>query len=150
MNGYSGIDADATLGGAMTATAETNLGRVTQLRFAQDFGYVPTLVLGAPEFMSLDLTTPVPDVAAVSSGYLDQRSWSSNSVVNLDCRWTSRQTTLVAAAYSSPTYLDDLGADTRTRFANPSTVGRSVAPQVFVVFIASAMRTSGRVRWVRP
>jgi hypothetical protein len=118
MNGYSGIDAEATLGGAMTFTAGTNLGRVTHLRFSQDVDYVPTLVLGAPELTSLDLTAPVPDVAAVSSGYLDQRSWSSNSVVNLDRRWTSRQTTLVAAAYSSLTYLDDLGADTRTRFAN--------------------------------
>jgi hypothetical protein len=117
-NGYSGINADPTIGGTVVATAETNLGRLTQLRVSQDFGYEPTLVLGAPGAAGIVIDAPVAPSADVTSGYLEQRSWSANSLINLDRRWTARHTTRVGAAFSRLTYLDDLGNDTRTRGAN--------------------------------
>jgi hypothetical protein len=117
-NGYTGIDADSTLGGTAVFAATTNLGRVTQLSASQDIAYVPTLVLGALQPIALDPGSPVVQLADVTSGYLAERSWSSNSFVNVDRRWTARHLTQVGAAYSRQEYLDDLGNDSTNRGAN--------------------------------
>jgi hypothetical protein len=119
-NGYSGINADATIGGSVGVTADTNLGRMTQLGASQSFGYEPTLVLGGPLSTGGGGEFPVAPPPDVSSGYLEQRSWSSNSSVNLNRRWTTRQTTQMVAEYARNTYLDDFGYDTRSRLANAS------------------------------
>ena len=115
-NGYSGIDADTTIGGNVVVAATTNLGPVMQLRAFQSFAYEPTLVLGGSPIVDGGVDAPV--APEVTSGYLDQRSWSSDSSVNLSRRWTARQTTQVAAAYSRSTYLDNFGYDTSTRVAD--------------------------------
>ena len=117
-NGYSGINADPTIGGTFAASGETNLGRVTQLRVSQDFSYEPTLVLGVQGFSGVDVDVPAAPAADVSSGYLAQHSWTSNSLLSLDRRWTARHTTRVGAAYSRVNYLDAVGNDTSTRMAN--------------------------------
>jgi hypothetical protein len=97
-NGYSGIAADATIGGNVVVAATTNLGRVTQLRASQSFAYEPTLVLGGSPTVGGEVDSPVPP--EVTSGYLEERSWSSDSSVSLNRRWTPRQTTQVVAAYT--------------------------------------------------
>jgi hypothetical protein len=117
-SGYSGIGAGPTVGGAVTVRAVTNLGRLTELRVAQDFGYEPTLVLGGLGPTDLDVDATVAPPADVTSGYLEQRSWSSNSSISLARRWTPRQTTHAGAGYSRFAYLDEFGYDTRTRLAN--------------------------------
>jgi hypothetical protein len=117
-NGYSGIDAESTLGGSGVVAGQTNLGRVTQLRVSQNVSYEPTLVLGGQAPIGIDASTPVATPTDVSSGYLEQRSWSSSSFVNLDRRWTARHTTQIGVAYSRQTYLDGLGNDTRSSTAN--------------------------------
>ena len=117
-NGYSGIDADSMLGGTAVFAATTNLGRVTQLRASQNLAYVPTLVLGEQQPVALDPSSPVVQLADVTSGYLAQRSWSSNSFVNVDRQWTARHTTEVGVAYSRQEYLDNLGNNTTSLAAN--------------------------------
>jgi hypothetical protein len=117
-NAYGGIDTDATLGGTVRLGVLSDLGRATTLRVLQDVGYEPTLVLGSQGQAPLESTAPVAPVPDVTSGYLQQRSWSSHSFFSLDRRWTTRHTTGVAGAYSRQIYLDDLGNDTRTRVAN--------------------------------
>ena len=117
--GYTGIGVDPTLGGYASLSGETNLGRVMQLRLYQSFAYEPTLVLdsttstgGLSPIAGVD--APVAAPVGVTSGYLEQRSWSSNSSVSLDRRWTPRHTTQVVAGYLRSTFLDELGYDTRS------------------------------------
>jgi hypothetical protein len=112
---YAGVDADGTVGGTARLGAVTDIGRVTSLRVFQDVGYQPTLVLGGLAALPIDPDVPSIPPPDVTSGYREQRSWSSSSVVSLDRRWTPRHTTRMGGAYSRQTYLDDLGNDTRTR-----------------------------------
>ena len=111
--GYSGINADPTIGGRVAIVGNTNLGRVAQLRVSEDVAYEPTLVLGGttPE-LPIEGPAPAPP-ADVTSGYLAQRSWSSNTGVSLVRQWTPRQSTHVDAAYLHSVFLDDFGYDTR-------------------------------------
>ena len=115
-NGYSGIDAPSTVAGDVQFGAETRVGR-TQLRFFQDLRYEPTLVLGAPGSPVGGGDTSVPPIT-VPSNYLEQRSWSATSTVSFDRRWTTRHTTQFSGAYSQVNYLDDIGNDGRTVFAD--------------------------------
>jgi hypothetical protein len=118
-NAYSGINADATLGGTAVIAAVTDLGSVMRLRASQHVGYEPTLVLSAdPSIAVVDPDAPAVPVAEVTSGYLNQRSWSLNSLVSLDRRWSPRHITEVGVEYSGHTYLDDLGYDTTNRAAH--------------------------------
>jgi hypothetical protein len=122
-NGYAGIGAESTLGASGSVTGLTHLGRLTQLRVGQEFGYEPTLVLGMPAAIDnvvVDVSSQPP--LDVSSGYLEQRSWSSSSFLNFDRRWSQRQTTTIGAAYSRVSYLDDLGSDTSSVAATASHV----------------------------
>jgi hypothetical protein len=114
-NGYDGIDTGSTLGATALVSAVTNLGRATQLRASLEAGYEPTLVLGGEQPVAVDPAAPVVSAPDVTSGYLEQRSWSSGSSVSLDHRWTPRQTTTVGGAYTRQQYLDDLGYDMRSR-----------------------------------
>ncbi len=124
--GYSGIGVDPTINGHVSIDGETNLGRVAQLRLAQSFSYEPTLVLGGTGASLGDAGTAlapeadIPIVSSVTSGYLEQRSWSSNSSASVERRWTPRQTTEVNAGYLRSTFLDELGFDTRAVRADAS------------------------------
>jgi hypothetical protein len=114
-NGYDGIDTGSTLGATALLSAVTNLDRATQLRASLEAGYEPTLVLGGEQPVAVDPAAPVVSVPDVTSGYLEQRSWSSGSSVSLDRRWTARHTTTVGVAYSRQQFLDDLGNDMTSR-----------------------------------
>jgi hypothetical protein len=124
--GYSGIGVDPTVNGHVSVNGETNLGRVAQLRVTQSFSYEPTLVLGSTGSILGDAGTAlapeadIPIVSSVTSGYLEQRSWSSNSSASLERRWTPRQTTQVNAGYMRSTFLDELGFDTTAVRADAS------------------------------
>jgi hypothetical protein len=115
-NGYSGIDAPTTIAGDVRVGAGTSLGSTTELRVSQDLRYEPTLVLGLAGSTVGDVDAPPP--TSVPSNYLEQRSWSANSSVSLDKRWTARHSTQVAGSYSQIKYLDDIGHDGSTVFAN--------------------------------
>ena len=111
--GYSGIGVDPTIGGDVAIVGNTNLGRTSQLRATQNITYDPTLVLSSliPTVGDPVSTAPGTDV---TSGYLEQRSWSSNTSATLDRRWSARHTTQVGAEYMRSTFLDDFGYDTRS------------------------------------
>jgi hypothetical protein len=119
-NSYSGTGVDPTIGGNVVVTADTNLGRVSQLHATQSLAYEPTLVLGGQLPRSGDRSVPVAPELAVSTGYLEQRSWSSNSSVGFSRRWTPRHTLQIDSAYSRSTYLDEFGYNTRSRLAGLS------------------------------
>ena len=118
--GYSGIDADPTIGGRVTIAGHSNLGRVARLHLMQDVAYEPTLVLGSttPD-LPIEGSVAAPP-AEVTSGYLEQRSWSSNTGVSLGRQWTPRQTTQIDAAYRHSEFLDEFGYDTRSLRADLS------------------------------
>jgi hypothetical protein len=124
--GYSGIGVDPTINGHVAINAQTNLGSVGQLRATQSFAYEPTLVLGGTGSTlgdggtALDPGATIPVVSAVTSGYLEQRSWSSNSSASLERRWTPRHMTQVNGGYMRATFLDELGYDTRSVRADGS------------------------------
>ena len=124
--GYSGVGVDPTISGHVAINGETNLGTVMQLRATQSFAYEPTLVLGGTASTLGDAGTAlvpgadVPQITSVTSGYLEQRSWSSNSGASLERRWTPRHATQFNAGYQRSTYLDELGYDTRSTRADVS------------------------------
>jgi hypothetical protein len=135
--GYSGVGVDPTLSGHVAINGETGLGRLFHVRATQSFAYEPTLVLGgagstlgdAGPTLAPDID--IPQVASVPSGYLEQRSWSSNSHAALERRWTPRHLTQAGAGHQRSTYLDELGNDSRAiradvshswQFARTSTV----------------------------
>ena len=124
--GYSGIGVDPTVNGHVSIDAESNLGRVAQLRATQSFSYEPTLVLGGTGSTAAGAGTAlapgadIPLVSSVTSGYLEQRSWSSNSSASIERRWSPRQMTQVNGGYQRSTFLDELGFDTTAVRADAS------------------------------
>lgn len=112
--GYSGINADPTIGGSVAIVGHSNLGRVVEVTVSEDVAYEPTLVLGGttPD-VPIEGPAPAPP-ADVTSGYLEQRSWSSNTGLSLGRQWTPRQTTRVDAGYLHSVFLDEFGYDTRS------------------------------------
>lgn len=113
MEAYSSVDIDPTVGGEGRVRVDTDLGRTLRLQGSYHAGYQPTLVLGAFTTAADPAAAPVTE-ADVTSGYTAQRSVSNSGVVNLDGRWTPRQTSSVAGGYSRLQYLDELGHDSRS------------------------------------
>lgn len=143
--GYSGINAAPTVAADVEVGADTSVGRNTQLHVGQDLRYEPTLVLGQAGSAVGDAGISAPPTANVPSNYLEQRSWSATSAVSLEKRWTTRHTTHVSAAYSQIKYLDDIGNNSNTVFANAMyswTVSRSSSVRSLYSFVDSELRGS--------
>jgi hypothetical protein len=117
---YYNAGVNPTLGGDLTLTYSSDVGRRSRIGLTQDLGYEPTLVLGAFGALAGDVeNVPLPESGAgVSSGLVEQRSWSAASTFTAEHRWTTRQTSSGNLGYSKRTYLDSLGFDNTTLSAD--------------------------------
>jgi opacity protein-like surface antigen len=114
---YEGINVGPTTAGGLTLRGETDFGRLNHVQLSQDVAYDPALVLGSlahgginPAVSSL---APEP-----SSGFTEQRSWSSTSTASAMRRWNPRQTTTSGYSFSQRGYLDEFGFDSVTHAAD--------------------------------
>lgn len=117
---YANTGTDPLIGGDIAMRGELELGRRSRLTLSQSFSYAPNLVLGT--FGLLDQAVDpgdLPDTGDIS-GLVDQRSWTSDTGVSLDRRFTSRQTLSGAYTYGQRTYLDEAGYDVATHALNAS------------------------------
>ena len=115
---YANTGTDPLIGGDVAMRGELELGRRSHLTLSQSFSYAPSLVLGT--FGLLDgAVDPVdlPDTGDIS-GLVDQRSWTGDTTVSVDRRFTSRQTLSGTYMYGHRTYLDDDGYDVATHAVN--------------------------------
>jgi hypothetical protein len=119
-NAYSGVGVSPAIGGNLHIQADTGAGRSNRLQFTQDLGYQPTLVLGAFAPLSAEVQAEALPESGVSTGFLDQRSWNTASIVSVDRQWTRRYRTSVGGGFLQRRYLDNLGYDTRNLFGNAS------------------------------
>ena len=113
--GYGGIDIDPTLGVDLSVNALTAVPGRNTLAVTQTLSYEPSLVLGAFSPLERDVDPLLLPEAGVGTGFVGQRSLSSNTSGSFEHRWSPRQTTSAGVSYFRRDYLDDFGYDSETR-----------------------------------
>jgi hypothetical protein len=115
MAGYGGVDVDPTLGVDLSVNGVTAVPGRNTVAVTQTLSYEPSLVLGAFSPLERDVDPLLLPEAGVGTGFVGQRSLSSNTAGTFEHRWSPRQTTSAGVSYFRRNYLDDFGYDSETR-----------------------------------
>jgi hypothetical protein len=115
-NVYSDTNVTPSVGTNLRFIGETELARTNVVQVRLGASYDPSLVLGAYGPLLDGVTDPslLPD-SGQTAGFVEQRSWSTDTALRFSRRMTTRQTATLEYGYSMRTYLDELGYDNKAQ-----------------------------------
>ncbi len=126
VNAFRNIGLSPTYGGDAQVRLTAPIGRRNELTVSQSGRTDPVYALGAFAPLVGDLgRADLPDVNA-ANGFLERRSWTSDSAVSFVSRWTPRNSLSAAYSYDLRRFEDQVG-DGQTHMASVGytrTVGR--------------------------